>query len=46
MPGHKRNAVTYSIIKGSLMQELTFEQMYLKKMKKDEWCISGRICSM
>lgn len=33
MPGHKRNAVTYSVIRGSLTYKLAFEQIYLKKRK-------------
>lgn len=46
IPGHKRNAVPRGIIKGSLVQRLTFEQIYLKKMKKDERWVCGRRRSM
>lgn len=35
MVGHKRNAATYSVVKGSHMEK-TFELKYLRKMKEDE----------
>lgn len=46
IPGHKRNAVPRSIIKGSFLQKLTFEQIYLKKIKKGERWVCGRRRSM